>query len=84
MHRILPDPSVHSSTLPLDIARKSDVYGKQSSHAAPLSWGPELSRPESLLNFSPSHAALRQMPLNSPPSVRSEAPVIHFAAGDTK
>jgi hypothetical protein len=27
---------------------------------------------------------LRQMPLNSPPSIRSDAPVIHFAAGDTK
>jgi hypothetical protein len=29
-------------------------------------------------------AALGQIPLNSPPSIRSEAPVIHFAAGDTK
>ena len=28
--------------------------------------------------------AVRQIPLNSPPSIRSEAPVIHFAAGDTK
>jgi len=26
----------------------------------------------------------RQMPLNSPPSIRSEAPVNHFAEGDTK
>ncbi len=25
-HRILPDPGVHSATLPLDVARKSDVH----------------------------------------------------------
>src|SRR5262249_35802946 len=25
-HRILPDPGVHNATLPLDIARKSDVH----------------------------------------------------------
>ena len=25
-HRILPDPGVHGATLPLDVARKSDVH----------------------------------------------------------
>jgi hypothetical protein len=25
-HRILPDPGVHNATLPLDVARKSDVH----------------------------------------------------------
>jgi hypothetical protein len=25
-HRILPDPGVHGATLPLDVARKSDIH----------------------------------------------------------
>src|SRR5882672_7833328 len=33
-HRILPDPGVHSATLPLDVTRKSDVHGQESSHVA--------------------------------------------------
>jgi hypothetical protein len=35
-------------------------------------------------SYSPRYTVVRQMPLNSPPSIRNEAPVIHFAAGDTK
>src|SRR6516165_3657979 len=31
-HRILPDRSVYSATLPLDITRKSDIHRQQSRH----------------------------------------------------
>ena len=33
---ILPDPGVHGATLPLDVARKSDVHRQESWHVAPL------------------------------------------------
>src|SRR5262245_24493040 len=32
-HRILPNPGAHCATLPRDVARKSDVYRKQSTHS---------------------------------------------------
>jgi hypothetical protein len=32
--RILPDRGVHGATLPLDVARKSDVHRQQPGHVA--------------------------------------------------
>src|SRR5262249_39278214 len=31
-HRVLPDAGVHRSTLPLDVAWKSDIHRQQASH----------------------------------------------------
>src|SRR3954453_11052908 len=35
IHRLLPDPGVHGSPFPLDVARKSNVHRYQSSHVSP-------------------------------------------------